>query len=136
MKKTIKVIWPILLSVLVLISIGYTAVAQRGKGGRNGNGWKFVAEKYDSNKDGEVSLDEYTRGETGFKSLDTNSDGVVNEDDWKGRSRKRHGDDNAPRAGEVAPDFSLTEIRNPKTIVTLSDFAGQKPVALLFGSCT
>lgn len=41
----------------------------------------------------------------------------------------------APRAGDIAPDFTLYDIdgRNP---VTLSDFRGKKPVALIFGSFT
>ena len=136
MRRITKSTWPLMLSALTLIALGYTTFAQRGRGRSNGDGWKFVAKKYDANGDDAVSLEEYTRGETAFKALDTNSDGVVNEDDWKGRSRKRHGDDDAPSAGDAAPDFSLTEIKDPETTVTLSDFAGQKPVALLFGSCT
>ena len=134
--RFMKSVWPILLSVFVLIAISFAAIAQRGRGGSNGGGWKFVAGKYDANKDGAVMLDEYTRGEKAFKALDMNSDGVVNEDDWKGRSRKRQANDDAPKVGKVAPDFSLTRIKNAETTVTLSDFAGQKPVALLFGSCT
>ncbi|MBC8505852.1 MAG: redoxin domain-containing protein [Anaerolineales bacterium] len=41
----------------------------------------------------------------------------------------------APRVGEPAPDFELydSEGQNP---VRLSDFKGEKPVALIFGSFT
>lgn len=41
----------------------------------------------------------------------------------------------APRPGDLAPDFELQDAdgENP---VRLSDFRGQKPVALVFGSYT
>ena len=41
----------------------------------------------------------------------------------------------APRAGDLAPDFTLSDISGTEA-VTLSDFRGQKPVALIFGSYT
>lgn len=41
----------------------------------------------------------------------------------------------APRAGALAPNFTLTDSSGSET-VTLSDFRGQKPVALVFGSFT
>lgn len=44
-------------------------------------------------------------------------------------------DANAPRAGDLAPDFTLHEIEG-KDSVTLSSFRGKKPVALVFGSYT
>jgi len=70
-----------------------------------------------------------------FKALDANSDGVLDERDWKGQSRRKTSG-SAPHQGDVAPEFSLTEIKDAESTVTLSDFAGKKPVALLFGSCT
>jgi hypothetical protein len=41
----------------------------------------------------------------------------------------------APRRGDIAPDFELFDLdgENP---VNLSDFKGDKPVALVFGSFT
>jgi len=41
----------------------------------------------------------------------------------------------APKVGDLAPDFELCDVdgENP---VRLSDFRGQKPVALMFGSFT
>ena len=41
----------------------------------------------------------------------------------------------APKAGDIAPDFELRDVdgENP---VRLSDFRGQKPVVLIFGSFT
>jgi peroxiredoxin len=41
----------------------------------------------------------------------------------------------APKAGDLAPDFTLTDISGTES-VTLSDFRGKKPVALIFGSFT
>jgi hypothetical protein len=41
----------------------------------------------------------------------------------------------APRAGDIAPDFELRDIQGENPI-QLSDFRGQKPVALIFGSFT
>lgn len=41
----------------------------------------------------------------------------------------------APKAGELAPDFTLFDISGAES-VTLSDFRGKKPVALVFGSYT
>ncbi len=41
----------------------------------------------------------------------------------------------APKAGDVAPDFELHDV-NGENPVRLSDFQGQKPVALIFGSYT
>jgi hypothetical protein len=41
----------------------------------------------------------------------------------------------APRAGDLAPDFTLTDSSGTET-VTLSGFRGRKPVALVFGSFT
>ena len=41
----------------------------------------------------------------------------------------------APKAGDTAPDFTLSDISGTESI-TLSDFRGKKPVALVFGSYT
>ena len=41
----------------------------------------------------------------------------------------------APKAGDIAPDFTLTDVSGESS-VTLSDFQGEKPVVLVFGSFT
>ena len=41
----------------------------------------------------------------------------------------------APKAGDLAPDFTLSDITGTESI-TLSDFRSKKPVALIFGSFT
>jgi hypothetical protein len=44
-------------------------------------------------------------------------------------------DAQAPKAGDLAPDFTLFDISGTESI-TLSDYRGKKPVALVFGSYT
>ena len=41
----------------------------------------------------------------------------------------------APRQGDVAPDFELSDVHGENT-VRLSDFRSAKPVVLVFGSFT
>jgi hypothetical protein len=41
----------------------------------------------------------------------------------------------APKTGDVAPDFSLSDI-NGENALSLSGFRSDKPVALVFGSFT
>jgi hypothetical protein len=41
----------------------------------------------------------------------------------------------APKTGDLAPDFELQHA-NGQESVRLSDYRGQKPVALIFGSYT
>ena len=41
----------------------------------------------------------------------------------------------APKAGDIAPDFELSDVNGENT-VRLSDFKGDKPAALIFGSFT
>ena len=49
---------------------------------------------------------------------------------WQGRFEP-----NAPKPGDLAPDFELRHVDGEKP-VRLSDFRGKKPVALVFGSYT
>lgn len=44
-------------------------------------------------------------------------------------------DAQAPKVGDVAPDFELFDVTGVHRI-KLSDFKGKKPVALMFGSFT
>lgn len=41
----------------------------------------------------------------------------------------------APKVGDTAPDFELLDVQGENSI-RLSDFRGQKPVVLIFGSFT
>ena len=48
--------------------------------------------------------------------------------------QQRH-DKDAPKVGDVAPDFELRDV-NGGNPVRLSDFRGERPVGLIFGSFT
>ena len=115
--------------------------SQRRGGGRSADVFKFLSEKYDADKDGKITAEEYDRSEENFERFDTNKDGVLTAADWSGQSARsrrgqRRGDSDAPAVGEQAPDIKLTEILDETKKVQLSSFAGNKPVALIFGSCT
>ena len=49
--------------------------------------------------------------------------------------RRGRGSDNAPKVGDIAPDFTLEYLEGDKT-ATLSDYAGESDVVLIFGSYT
>ncbi|MDB2685983.1 hypothetical protein N9Y42_02120 [Mariniblastus sp.] len=112
------------------------------RGGRSADVFKFLAEKYDADKDGEITSKEYDRSEENFTRFDTNKDGVLTAADWSGGRTGRpkrgqpRGSSDAPAVGEQAPDLKLTDILDKTKEVKLSSFAGDKPVALIFGSCT
>jgi len=88
-----------------------------------------------ADNDGKVSVEEYTRGKEAFTSLDHDEDGFITKDDWSGHGGRRERG-NAPQVGQVAPDFTLSFASDSDQQATLSSFAGKKPVALIFGSCT
>ena len=48
---------------------------------------------------------------------------------------QRRLDERAPKAGDLAPDFTLADVSGTNSI-TLSNFRGKKPVVLVFGSYT
>lgn len=128
--------------VSIMILSGFCH-AQRNIEGRYAQVWDFLVEKYDKNKDGKISKDEYERGDETFARLDRNGDGFLTQNDWDGvrgrRPRQRPGDrlvGIAPEEGEVAPDFNLPYVKEPEQRVRLSSFAEKKPVALIFGSYT
>lgn len=125
-------------------------------GGRGGEDvWKILAEKYDKDRNGEISKEEYTRGGEKFTQLDRNEDGKLNEADFLGgrnrgggrggRGTGRDGGAGArsgvPEEGSDAPDFELAYASKEGTAkngrkVRLSSFEGDRPVALVFGSYT
>ena len=100
----------------------------------------------DGNSDGTM-----TRGELAqaFAMVDTNKDGQIAGEEMGGGARGGRGGSGArgnrgargtrsqlPQAGDKAPDFTLPSLDDPKKLVTLSGFAGDRPVALIFGSYT
>ncbi len=115
----------------------------RGRGGRgdqSASSWKFLSEKYDKNKDGKITAEEYDRDPDAFKRLDSSKDGELTLDDLKNLGRdsdpRPSSPTSAPKVGDKAPDFELTKIIDADKQVKLSSFADKKPVALIFGSCT
>jgi peroxiredoxin len=53
----------------------------------------------------------------------------------KVKAWQRQYDAQAPKVGDLAPDFKLSDI-NSEHDIRLSDFREKKPVALIFGSFT
>ncbi len=53
----------------------------------------------------------------------------------KSKAWQKRYDALAPKAGDASTDFELHDV-NGENPVRLSDFQGQKPVALIFGSYT
>ena len=119
-----------------------------GKSGRGGGNsgvsakvFGFLAEKYDKNGDGKISPEEHDRGEELFARLDKDGDRFLTAKDWevevpRAKPSARQKSQTAPEAGVVAPDFELTLVNDASKTVKLSSFAGDKPVALIFGSCS
>lgn len=85
--------------------------------------WEYLSGRYDTNGDGKIAKDEYTRGETQFARLDKDKSGFIEEADTKQAKRRggagigggrgadaRRGAGErtaAPTEGAVAPDFTL-----------------------------
>ncbi|HEX9794618.1 MAG TPA: hypothetical protein VGC54_11600 [Planctomycetota bacterium] len=105
--------------------------------------WEVVA-RYDADRDGRVSAKEYPRGEERFARLDRDADGFLTPADFASPAPRRGQERSAavkpreaPAKGELAPDFTLPLLGAKKpSMVTLADFRGKKPVALIFGSYT
>jgi hypothetical protein len=124
--------------------------------------WAKLAREHDKNSDGAITAAEYGRGSEPFKNLDRNGDGRLTRDDLLVAGKRTAGglpraDESAlPKPGDPAPDFELPLLADAgaadgkgkdgkpapsnaprkETTVKLGSFAGQKPVALIFGSYT
>ena len=126
--------------------------------------WELLQSKYDTNQDFKISAKEHGRGELAFSNLDADGDGFITQADletptWgpRGRSSKRKNKVRnklvlPPKVGELAPDFELRVLLHEQEkaskvekdsakkekveTIRLSSFAGEKPVALIFGSYT
>ncbi|MBK8097400.1 MAG: hypothetical protein IPK26_09845 [Planctomycetes bacterium] len=97
---------------------------------------------YDKDQDGKITKTEYPRGERAFVNLDRNRDGVITAADFRtprARGERRQAaapQPTTPKVGDVAPDFELPMLGMNGQKVKLSAFAGDRPVALIFGSYT
>lgn len=90
--------------IAVLVVVELQAQPPMGPGGM----WEHFSIRFDENQDGQVTRDEFERGEDRFAKLDRNADGVLTEDDFQG-GIGRHGGmlarlADGDRNGEVTPD--------------------------------
>jgi hypothetical protein len=130
--------------------------------------WKWLAGRFDADRDAVISRAEFTGPATWFDSFDKDRSGVITaaDLDWsktsffqgKGKGERKAAKSSAgyefswtkfkaffdgdvgswcegPALNARAPDFTLPTPDSKKTM-TLSDFAGRKPVVLVFGSFT
>jgi Ca2+-binding EF-hand superfamily protein len=99
--------------------------------------WESITAAVDQDGDGAVALAEL---DAYFQAADSDQDGSLDLAMGQRPRGQQRGQRNAPTdgaapEGSVAPDFTLRSPDGSET-VTLSDFAGVKPVALVFGSYT
>jgi len=129
-------------AVLLVVPIA----AQRMGQPLGAEAFQKLLQQYDKNGDKRIQRAEYPRTDAGWKSLDRNSDGVLEAQDFAEVAPKPRPADvirerNAPaeklpKVGDVAPDFELPMLGMKDKKVKLSSFAGKQPVALIFGSWT
>ncbi len=142
--------FPLIVSLLVLALVAGVSFAQE-TGGSPGD--RFL-QRFDEDKDGKVSKDEFPGRNEMFDRVDENKDGFIDESEINKRppgggrrgssmgppsggrppgSRDR--EDKGPKVGEVAPSFKLASL-DGKQEFELRTFKGARPVVLLFGSYT
>jgi Ca2+-binding EF-hand superfamily protein len=112
----------------------------------------FLFRLLDTDRDGKFSKDELQNAAKVLQKLDRNKDGMIDLEELKGPAPKgkgkggRPGEVNTPAAkgerhkdtvkvGDIAPDFTLPEIKTGGQ-VTLSKLFAHKPVVLIFASYT
>ena len=97
--------------------------------------WETIAGVVDGDGDGTLSAAEL---DAFYALLDTEEIDYRGWDEPRqggGRSARAEDEPDGAREGERAPDFTLSS-PDGETTATLSDFAGVRPVALIFGSYT
>ncbi|MCI0488435.1 MAG: EF-hand domain-containing protein [Blastocatellia bacterium] len=119
---------------------------ERGQGGFRGPSFERVAERFDANRDGKITREEFGGQEQMFDRLDRNGDGVITKEDFEGRMgrggrpsrggmpRFQEFPTAKPAPGHKAPDFQLHDLDGNK--VSLSKLLETRPVVLEFGSFT
>lgn len=116
---------------------GDTGGRKGGNSGVSGRVFDYLAEKYDKNGDKKISPEEHNRGAELFARLDKDGDQFLTANDWVVTApRAKKENLTAPVAGDVAPDFELTLADDENKAIKLASFVGEKPVALIFGSCS
>ncbi|MBL8751760.1 MAG: hypothetical protein JNK15_00560 [Planctomycetes bacterium] len=105
-----------------------------------------LLQQYDKDKNGKIDKNEYPRGADAFANLDRDRNGAIDGADFApgvaragrgdGKGRPAEDPKKLPKVGDVAPDFDLPMLGVKDKTVKLSSFAGDRPVALIFGSYT
>jgi hypothetical protein len=102
--------------------------------------WRFLRATYDADGDGRIEPAEYTRSARNFAYLDADGDGHVTAADFDARfdgvprvAGFAYGE-GGPEVGDPAPPFALESTAGQR--IACADFAGEKPVVLVFGSFT
>ena len=70
-------------ALILTLALSSPVLAQRGRS-VDGDTWKVLAERYDTNKDSQITDKEYTRGPGKFLAYDANADGVLTAADFEG----------------------------------------------------
>jgi hypothetical protein len=100
---------------------------------------QMMITRYDANKDGVLTKDEFQGRAEHWRRMDANKDNKVDAADFaKIRDQRRShsfSSDRCPELGDPAGDFTLRRL-NSKNTVTLSKQLASKPVVLNFGSYT
>ena len=143
-------IFLLILSLLVLaLAVGVSFAEETG----SSPGDRFL-QRFDEDKDGKVSKDEFPGRTEMFDRVDENKDGFIDESEINkrppggggrgssmrppsgGRPPGVHArEDKGPKVGDVAPSFKLASL-DGKEEFELKTFKGARPVVLLFGSYT
>jgi hypothetical protein len=142
-------IFLLILSLLVLaLAVGVSFAEETG----SSPGDRFL-QRFDEDKDGKVSKDEFPGRAERFDRVDENQDGFIEKSEINKRppgggrgasmgppsGGRPPGfpprEDKGPKVGDVAPPFKLASL-DGKEEFELNTFKGARPVVLLFGSYT
>ena len=106
-----------------------------GQGGGNDRMIRMMISALDKDQNGDIESEDLMKI---FAELDRNKDNTLARDELGGNRRGggRPARSELPQAGEAAPDFELPYADDKDKTIKLSSYAGQKPVALIFGSYT
>jgi Ca2+-binding EF-hand superfamily protein len=95
---------------------------------------KIVALSFDQDGDGKIEVSDFNLL---FVDLDRDSDGELAKNEMRrNQSLLTRSKIGLPKLGKTAPDFALPRLDDAKSIVRLSSFKSDRPVALIFGSYT